>query len=394
MVTTDAHPHSAVTAEDLDGLRTGLTGLCYRMLGDAHEAEDAVQETLLRLWQAADRFDPARGSLRTWAYAAASRVCVDMARRVQRRAMPMDLVGPTSPGGPIGEPEPERWVTPIADARAIDPAETAVRRETLRVAFVVALQRLSAQQRAVLILRDVYALSAVETGEALGLSTSATHSTLQRARRALGRDAVGDSPVEADLLDRYRSAFEAHDVDRMRAVLHEDVTTSMPPYSFWMDGRADVLDAFVTPGGCQGHRLVPFAANGTTMFGQYHPDGGAWVPFAVLGLETDSGRVRRGTTWLDAAGRFAELGLPEVLTAEVDDLDDLVASSVDHGAQLADEEPCARSASLSSTGLAGRRPHARARSGSHDEGDRRIDDVDGQGTGGRRPGRPWQRARP
>ncbi|MGC5614723.1 sigma-70 family RNA polymerase sigma factor [Georgenia sp. Z1491] len=370
MVTSEAHPAPAVSAEELDGLRQGLTGLCYRMLGDAHEAEDAVQETLVRLWRSAGSFDPARGSLRSWAYAAASRVCIDLHRRVQRRALPMDLTGPSSPETPLAEPEPERWVTPIADSRSVDPAERAVGRESLRVAFVLALQRLSAQQRAVLLLRDVYRMSAAETGEALGLSASATHSTLRRARQALRADAgaeAGDgagadagpgdgagaapgtgaghapgtgaghapgvgagaapgaaarlpsgagadaAPVDEALLARYQAAFEAHDVDLMRAVLHEDVRTSMPPFSWWLDGRAHVLEAFATPGGCQGHRLVPFAANGTTMFGQYRPEGAGWVPFAVLGLETDAGRVRRATTWLDAADRFAELGLPERL---------------------------------------------------------------------------------
>ncbi|MGC5627764.1 RNA polymerase subunit sigma-70 [Georgenia sp. Z1344] len=319
MVTTDASPGpAAVSEEDLDGLRRGLTGFCYRMLGDAHEAEDAAQETLVRLWQAADRFDPARGSLRTWAYAAASRVCIDLHRRVQRRALPMDLTGPARPGTAIGEPEPERWVTPVADDRAVDPAETAVGRESLRIALVVALQRLSAQQRAVLLLRDVYGLSARQTAEALGLGESATHSTLQRARRALDPGDRGDAlvdgaPVDTDLLERYRVAFEAHDVDLMRALLHEDVRNSMPPFSWWLDGREDVLEAFAQPGGCQGHRLVPFAASGTTMFGQYRPEGAVWVPFAVLGVEAEGGRVRRTITWLDAAGRFAELGLPERL---------------------------------------------------------------------------------
>ncbi|NMD54847.1 MULTISPECIES: RNA polymerase subunit sigma-70 [Tsukamurella] len=306
----------------LGDLRPELVRHCYRMIGDGAGAEDAAQEVLLRLWRARDGYDPARASVRTWAYAIASRYCIDLLRAAARRALPTDL----SERGGAGEQAfaelpPGSWVTPLPDTAESDPAAAAERHETIRMAFVAALQHLTPPQRAVLVLRDVYRHSAAETAAILGISAAAAHSSLQRARKVLAGAAPAPSDVPAGevdtrLLDGFVRAFERHDAAGLAALLAEDVVFSMPPVAFWLRGAEDYAAMFAGGDACVGHRLVPTTANGAPAFGQYAPgDEDGMVPFALVVVESDGARVTRVTTCLDQADRFEAFGLPARLAA-------------------------------------------------------------------------------
>lgn len=311
---------AAEPVERLEAHRSELTGYCYRMLGSAFEAEDAVQETMVRAWRSYERFE-GRASLRSWLYRIATNVCLDLLKGSQRRARPMDLASPSSVDSPIGTGLPEAaWIGPIPDQRVLasagDPAETAVARESIRLAFISALQRLAPRQRAVLILREVLSWSASEVAELLGSSVASVNSALQRARATLA--ASGDGAAEAPaqplddaqqaLLRRYVDAFERFDMDALTAVLHEDSTLSMPPYALWLRGRADILKWLLGPGGgCEGSHLVPVRANGRAGFGQYRADGKPW---ALQVIETADGRVTALQSFLDTERLFPLFGLP------------------------------------------------------------------------------------
>ncbi|MEU6645403.1 sigma-70 family RNA polymerase sigma factor [Saccharomonospora sp. NPDC046836] len=305
--------------EALEQHRVELTGYCYRMLGSGFEAEDAVQEVLVRAWRQFDRFDAARATLRTWLYSIATNVCLDMLRSTQRRATAMDLAPPARPGSPLGAPLPEHtWVQPVPDSRVLpdggDPAELAVLRESIRLAFVAALQHLPPKQRAVLILRDVLRWKADEVTQLLGGTTAAVNSALQRARTTMADrrvDAGGRfDPLDEgqrSLLDRYVTAFERHDVDTLIALLHEDATMSMPPFAWWLRGRADIGTVLRVPGQpCEGDRVLLTAANGCPALAQYR-DGAA---FALVVLDLAGERIARSTTYLEAARLFPFFGLP------------------------------------------------------------------------------------
>ena len=292
-----------------ESFRVELTGYAYRMLGCPGEAEDAVQETLLRAWRHADRFDAGRGSLRTWLYSIATNVCLDMLRSSQRRARAVDLGPAAEAGAPLGEPlSPSAFVRPVADARVLpagdDPAEQAVQRESVRLAFVAALQRLSPRQRAVLILRDVLGWHADEVAGLLATSVPSVTSALQRARATVRRAGAGE-PLDAagrELLERYCRAFERYDVAAMVAMLREDATMTMPPFPWWLRGREQIrLVLQHGDGSCEGARMVPVAANGTTAFWQERPTGagGAYEPFALQVFEVAGGCISGITTYLD-----------------------------------------------------------------------------------------------
>lgn len=309
----------AVPLHELESHRTGLTGYCYRMLGSAFEAEDAVQETLLRAWRALDSFDEARASLRTWLYSIATNICVDMLRSAQRRARAMDLGPASAPGPDIGAPLPEdRWIQPMPDSRILtagDPAEIAAQRETVRLAFVAALQHLPPRQRAVLILRDVLRWHAGEVARLLDTTVTSVHSALQRARATLAKRPLPAAPLDRDhreLLTRYVDAFERHDVAALTALLHEDATMSMPPFPWWLHGREDIAAALAATDFCRGQRLVPTTANGGPAFGQYLADG---EPFALVMLEVSGGLVTDSTTYLDLTAAFPLFGLPDRLVS-------------------------------------------------------------------------------
>jgi RNA polymerase sigma-70 factor (ECF subfamily) len=290
---------------EAETFRVELTGYAYRMLGAGAEAEDAVQETLLRAWQHAGRFDPGRGSLRTWLYRIATNVCLDMLRSAQRRARAVDLGPAAEAGAPLGPPlQPSAWVRPVADERVLDPADQAVRRESVRLAFVASLQRLSPRQRAVLILRDVLGWQAAEVADLLNTSVASVTSALQRARATVRR-AGPVAPLEPDaaaLLERYCRAFERYDVAAMVALLREDATMSMPPFAWWLRGREQIRQVLVHGDrSCENARMVPVAANGTLAYWQERPTGpgGAYEPFALMVFETCGGFIIEITTFLD-----------------------------------------------------------------------------------------------
>jgi RNA polymerase sigma-70 factor (ECF subfamily) len=309
----------------LEEHRAELTGYCYRMLASPFEAEDAVQETFLRAWRGYDRFE-GRSSLRSWLYRIASNVCLDMLSGRERRARPMDL-------GPAREPIaanlntlPEvTWIEPIPDGLVVpaegDPAEVSVSRETIRLAFVAALQHLPPRQRAVLILSEVLRWKASEVAELLETSVAAVNSALQRARATLdGLDvSAADTSssvdeADAELLARYVDAFEQYDMDALTSLIQEDATQSMPPYDLWLRGRDDILSWWVGPGaGCRGSRVVPATiANGAPAFGQYKPSesGSGYDPWALQVLEISGGRIVEFTFFLDTERLFPLFGLP------------------------------------------------------------------------------------
>jgi RNA polymerase sigma-70 factor (ECF subfamily) len=319
---------SAQTSElelRLEEHRRELNAYCYRMLGSSFEAEDAVQDTMVRAWKNLDRFE-GRAALRTWLYRIATNVCLDMIAGRERRARPMDL-------GPSREPVignlatlPEvTWIEPIPDDSVMpdggDPADVALARESIKLAFVAALQHLPAQQRAVLILREVLRWKATEVAELLDTSVAAVNSSLQRARATIDASEItpSDGPAPMDdaqraLLARYVDAFERYDIESLTALLHEDATQSMPPFDLWLRGRDDVLTWWFGPGiGCRGSRVIPtLAANGSPAFGQYKPSesGEGYDPWALQVVEIVDGKIVEITFFLDTAKLFPLFGLP------------------------------------------------------------------------------------
>jgi RNA polymerase sigma-70 factor, ECF subfamily len=288
------------------------------------EAEDAVQETFIRAWRGFERFE-GRAALRSWLYRIATNVCLDMLESRKRRARPMDL-------GPAREPElanlntlPEvTWIEPMPDSQIVaegDPAEVAVARETIRLAFVAALQHLPPRQRAVLILCEVFRWKASEVAELLETSVASVNSALQRARATLEAADPGPATTEAsvdeadaELLERYVDAFQRYDMDALTKLIHEDATQSMPPYDLWLRGRDDIFSWWVGPGaGCRGSRVIPVtAANGSPAFGQYKPSetGAGYEPWALQVLEISGGRIVELTFFLDTKTVFPRFGLP------------------------------------------------------------------------------------
>ncbi|MGA9749423.1 MAG: RNA polymerase subunit sigma-70 [Nocardioides sp.] len=319
------HP-MAPTADDLEVLRGPLTGFCYRMLGSAADTDDAAQETIIRAHRHLDRFDPSRAALSTWVHGIATNVCLDMLRSARRREL-LAPVPASTPGAELGGPiTAEAWLEPMPDSRTVhasDPAELLSQRESVRLAFLAALQYLTPRPRAVLLLRDVYAFTAQETAAALGMSVAATNSALQRSRATLAahRPAPNelsepDSSAERDLLARYIDAFQSHDVVAMRALLHEDVISSMPPFAWWLSGRNDVAAVFDASDSCVGDRLMPIRVNATMGFAQYRPAAdGVLLPFAIAALYLRDGLVAHSVTFLGTGPRFAEFGLPKMLAA-------------------------------------------------------------------------------
>lgn len=317
----DDAPAGAELEQTLDSHRRELMGFCYRMLGAASEAEDAVQETMVRAWRASDGFE-GRASLRSWLYRIANNVCVDMIRSPQRRALPTEM-GPSTATADValdthhGE---HAFVQPIADERVIDPdgdpALVAQARDSIRLAFVAALQHLPARQRSVLILCEVLRWRAAEVAELLDVSVAAVNSALQRARATLaatrgeGLDSRID-PEHQELLARYVDAFESYDIPALVDMLRDDVVLSMPPYDVWLQGPQEIADWFLGHGiVCKDGRLVPINVNGTAGFGNYHlVSPGVWEPFGIQVIEASGGRIVGHHNFLYPQ-RFAEFGLP------------------------------------------------------------------------------------
>jgi RNA polymerase sigma-70 factor (ECF subfamily) len=293
--------------------RAELTAYCYRMLGSGFEAEDAVQETLIRAWRGIDRFE-GRSTLRAWLYSIATNVCLNMLKGAQRRARPMDL-GPASPSDALlGPTLAERtWVGPIPDRRVLpadgDPAELAIARESIRLAFVAALQLLPPRQRVVLILRDVLRWSATDVAELLETSVVSVKSALQRARTTLAASNVAGpdlwtpaAPMDGEhqtLLELYVDAVERWDIDALVALLHKDATLTMPPHALWLQGRANIHRWFRDK-----HpevRALPTAANGSPALGLYHASqpGGPYEPFHLQIVEVSAGRITAIHSFID-----------------------------------------------------------------------------------------------
>jgi RNA polymerase sigma-70 factor (ECF subfamily) len=315
--------------QELEEHRLELRGYCYRMLASPFEAEDAVQETFIRAWRGFDGFE-GRSSLRSWLYRIATNVCLDMRRSVQRRARPMDL-------GPANEPIvanlrelPETtWLEPVPDALVIgphgDPAETAVTRDSVRLAFVAALQHLPPRQRAALILCEVLQWKATEVAELLGTTVASVNSSLQRARATLETSQPSASNTQMnlnepdrELLARYVRAFEAYDIAGLTELIHEDAVQSMPPYDLWLSGRDDIFTWWLGPGiGCRDSRVIPtMAANGSAAFGQYKPSPqGGHDPWALQVIEVRDGKIAELTFFLGTQTLFPLFGLPPRIEA-------------------------------------------------------------------------------
>jgi RNA polymerase sigma-70 factor (ECF subfamily) len=307
----------------LEGHRAELTAYAYRMLGSSFEAEDAVQETMIRAWRGLDRFE-GRSALRSWLYRIATNVCLDMLKGRQRRARPVDLGPAGTAEVPLGEPLSEgAWIEPIPDGQVLpedgDPAELAESRESIRLAFVAALQHLPPRQRAVLILREVLRWKADEVAELLDTTVPSVNSALQRARASLAATDTESEPSrpmdqgQRALLARYVDAFERYDMDVLTALLREDATWSMPPYELWLRSHDEVRKWCLGPGiGCRGSRLVPTAANGSPAFGQYKPSDteGVLEPWSLQVLEISGDRIDGITFFLDTARWFPLFDLP------------------------------------------------------------------------------------
>jgi RNA polymerase sigma-70 factor (ECF subfamily) len=317
---------------DLEPYRRELTGYCYRMLGSGFEAEDAVQETLIKALRGASGFE-GRSSVRSWLYRIATNVCIDMTRQVQRRARPMELGAASPPDesllGPLRPEAP--WVTPIADGKVIDPiddpAEMAVRKESVRLAFVTALQHLPARQRAALVLCEVLSWSAADAAELLDTTVAGINSALQRARATLARlpDRGQPRPLDtetSELLKRYVDAFESYDMDALVKLLHDDAYQSMPPFDLWVQGAENITAWMMqpAPSACRGSRLIPLGeVNGCPAFGQYKPDpAGGMQPWGIQVLEISDGKIAEMAIFLaplDPERLFPSFGLPLHLDA-------------------------------------------------------------------------------
>ncbi|MFH8800486.1 sigma-70 family RNA polymerase sigma factor [Streptomyces sp. NPDC017936] len=308
-------------ADGIEEYRGELTGYCYRMLGSYAEAEDAVQEAMVRAWRSVERFE-GRSSLRSWVYRIATHVCLDALAAGRRRALPMDLTGPSPGATPPGAPEDAAvWIEPCPGD---DPAAAVATGESVRLAFVAALQHLPPKQRATLILRDVLAFSAREVAELHGSTVASANSALQRARATLAAhhgspDGAGPRPsddVRRALAERYATAFSRYDMEELHMLLHVDATLCLPPYAKWMRGVPDIQAWLTGPAvGCRGSRLVPTVANGTPAFGQYRPDaagaGTGYAPWALQVVEFSGDRIAGITAFRDTERLFPLFGLPD-----------------------------------------------------------------------------------
>jgi RNA polymerase sigma-70 factor (ECF subfamily) len=308
-------------ALECEAHRVGLTGYCYRMLGSAAEAEDAVQETMLRAWRAGESLTE-RPALKSWLYKIATNVCFDQLGARQRRARPMDL-GPSSYArAPLRQPTEESlWVTPAPDVRVLadhgDPAEIVESRESVRLAFVATLQMLPPRQRAVLILREVLRWSAAEVATLLDTTVASVNSLLQRARATVETRPMDTAvlvPTDAAqlaLLEQYVSAFTRYDMDALVRLLHQDATMSMPPYPLWLRGGEQIHEWMTGRGKeCADSKLEPVLANGSPAFAQWRRTAeGAYEPWAIQVVEIRDGAIVGLNFFLDTAVLWPLFGL-------------------------------------------------------------------------------------
>ena len=312
-----------ITVSDLETHRAALTGHCYRMLGSAADADDAVQETIVRAWRSLDRFE-GRASLRTWLQRIATNVCLDALADGSRKMRPFEE-GPSTRSieqATLETRDRKHWLEPIPDARALpsdaDPFQLAVLRQSIRLAFVAALQHLPPRQRAILLLTEVLGWSAAEVAECLEMTVAAVNSGLQRARATMAARGGGARPdalteEQATLIERYVEAFQNYDVDALAALLREDATFSMPPYTLWLQGPEPVRAWLTGPGAdCRGSRLVPVAACASPAFAQYRrgESEGTFQAWGLIVLELDGPRIASWNSFLDTETLFPMFGLP------------------------------------------------------------------------------------
>ncbi len=310
----------------LEAHRPALTGHCYRMLGSVFDADDAVQETMIRAWKAWSDFD-GRSSIKTWLYRIATNVCLDELKDRGRRAHPIEEGAPGSPSIEYLAKQPNNyWIEPMLDSRIMpaeaDPAERLMLRQSIRLAFMTALQHLAPKQRAALLLTEVLGFSANEAAAMLDLSVASVNSALQRARAALGKANNGASPeltpAQQDLVTRYMSAFERYDIDSLTSLMRQDATICMPPYSLWLQGHNHIRTWMLGPGeGCQGSRLIPASACGSPAFAHYrrNPAGGGHTAWALIVLDLAGDRISGVTSFLDVENLFPRFGFPQTLPA-------------------------------------------------------------------------------
>ena len=310
---------------EIEAQRSALLGHCYRMLGSAFDAEDAVQETIVRAWQHADRFEE-RSSVRTWLYRIATNVCLDALASRSKRARPVEDGPLKTINDPLETLPRTHWLEPVPDARALpadaNPHEIAVLRQSIRLAFVAAVQHLPPRQRAVLLLMEVLGWSAAETAECLEMTTAAVNSAAQRARATLAQRSVSLQPSEedlsedeSDLLNRYVDAFHTYDVDALVSLLREDATMSMPPFAFWLQGPESIKGWLLGRGsGCRGSRLLRTEASGMPAFAQYRLQAdGSFAAWGIIILEREAGRIAAWNSFLDVEKLFPLFGLPMTL---------------------------------------------------------------------------------
>ena len=325
MVRRTLHRVTGATTYDRDeqheAFRGDLLAHCYRMLGSFDEAEDLVQETLLRAWRAADRYDPQRASLRTWLHRIATNACLTALEGRARRPLPSGL-GPAGddPQAPLLPSLDIPWLQPFPDSRLGDPADLAQQRAGLRLALVAALQLLPARQRASLILREVLQLPAADVAQALDTTVASVNSSLQRARAtlraaepALERLREPADPDEHAVIERYLTAFEAADVPGLTRLLAADVVLEMPPVALWLVGPAhyrQFIERVFTMRGT-GWRLLPVRSNGSPALAAYapDPDTGALRAHSLQVFEVTGGLIRSCVTFVDPSV-FSLFNLP------------------------------------------------------------------------------------
>ena len=294
---------AVVTDETYTRHRQELIGYCYRMLGSPLDAEDAVQETMLRAWRGRDAF-AGRSSPRVWLFRIATNVCLDVLRQRPRREQPIDVTAAGDASRPLGEPDSGRWIAPAPSRWLLppsdDPATAVIVHDSVQLAYVAALHCLSPMQRAVLILRDVLQFAAHETAEFLGITTASANGLLRRARQRVAHrptqpvTSAGLTERQRVLLDRFVDAFQRQDIPALTALLHEDATLSMPPYGLWLAGRAEIERWFLRdPNPCRDGAAVPVEANGTPAFAIYHadPQGHVLRAFAIQLITISDDRI-------------------------------------------------------------------------------------------------------
>lgn len=310
-------------AAQLESHRVRLTGHCYRMMGSLSDADDAVQLTLERALKFEERFD-GRATLRTWLHRIATNVCLDLLAERSRRERPIERGAPGAVAnvtGPLPQLAAEHWVEPALDALVVpddaDPEEQLALRQSLRLAFIAALQHLPPKQRAALLLAEVLGWPAADIAETLETSVASVNSALQRARATLAERAPTPelaplSDAQRDTVERYLDAFLRYDVNQLVRLLRDDATLSMPPVDFWLRGPAEIGAWLEGPGsGCRGSKLRPLTVNGLPAFAQYRFDEArGFFPWAVLVLELDGDRISGWNAFLDVARLFPRFGLP------------------------------------------------------------------------------------